>query len=389
MSLAICASTNAIWAPTGYGQQIAQLAPRMQADGHAVAIAANYGLAAQGVVANGIYHYPMGLNPYSDDVLSAHAADWFARNAEHRPLVFTLFDVWPLTHPSLDTLPIMSWVPVDHVPLPPRVAAFLRKDNVRPVAMSRFGERMMQDAGIDCDYVPHAIDTTVFAPRETVIHGGNELTGRQAAGVPNDAWLIVSADANKGWPARKAWGERALAVAQFMRTHEDAWWYIHCDPTPSMGGPDLGMLFTAAGVDMSRVRFPNQYALRMGIPPEALAAIFTSANVLLACSYGEGFGITVVEAQGTGLPVVVSDFTAQPELVGEGWIVEVQRWWDAPQGAWWGIPDVGSMVDALNEAFRVGKVGKARQFVLDNYDADTVYRDQWKPVLAAAEGRAA
>jgi hypothetical protein len=46
--------------------------------------------------------------------------------------------------------------------------------------------------------------------------------------------------------------------------------------------------------------------------------------------------------------VIVSDFTAQPELVGSGWVVEVQPFWDNAQRSWFCTPQVGSIVDALN-----------------------------------------
>jgi hypothetical protein len=80
--------------------------------------------------------------------------------------------------------------------------------------------------------------------------------------------------------------------------------------------------------------------------------------------------------------VIVSNATAQPELVGDGWLVDVQPAWDAPQGCWFFTPLVPSIVDALGEAYARGRIrsDKAREFAL-GYDADLVYDKYWRPAL--------
>jgi glycosyltransferase involved in cell wall biosynthesis len=105
-------------------------------------------------------------------------------------------------------------------------------------------------------------------------------------------------------------------------------------------------------------------------------------DVLLATSYGEGFGIPVLEAQACEVPVIVSDCAASPELVGDGWKVGGQLFWNPPMKAWYTIPNVDEIVDALNQAYKRGrkKSKKAREFALQ-YDADLVYETMWKPVL--------
>ena len=60
----------------------------------------------------------------------------------------TLYDVW-VYNQWKDDVPVISWVPLDHVTMPPQVASFLKRDNVTPVAMSPFGKRQLDDTGID------------------------------------------------------------------------------------------------------------------------------------------------------------------------------------------------------------------------------------------------
>jgi len=53
------------------------------------------------------------------------------------------------------------------------------------------------------------------------------------------------------------------------------------------------------------------------VPSEDLAALYSMAGVLVHLSFYEGFGLTVLEAMQCGTPVVVSDTSSLPEIVGK------------------------------------------------------------------------
>jgi glycosyltransferase involved in cell wall biosynthesis len=114
-----------------------------------------------------------------------------------------------------------------------------------------------------------------------------------------------------------------------------------------------------------------------------MAAIYTRADVLLSATAGEGFGLPVLEAQGCGTPVIVSDFSAQPELVGDGWVVAVQPQWNPTQLAWFATPLVHSIVNALEEAYERprGQVSEAAVEFAKDYAADKVFQEGWVPLL--------
>jgi glycosyltransferase involved in cell wall biosynthesis len=115
--------------------------------------------------------------------------------------------------------------------------------------------------------------------------------------------------------------------------------------------------------------------------------------VHLLASRGEGFGVPVLEAAACGVPSIVSNFTAQPELVeGFGWLAEVQPYWDSAQSSWFATPLIGSIVEQLEAAYSGARDPQrrdtARQSAL-GYDNVTVFNDHWAPILDEIDRRMA
>lgn len=376
-------SSNSPWAATGYSEQTAQVTSRLKEAGYDVAIASNYGLEGSVMEWNGIPVYPRGFDLYSNDVVPAYCMDW-GRPTGKQALIITLYDAWVMQGSGWDLIQrIASWVPIDHFPAPQAVMKWLSRPNVTPIAMSKFGLDAINRCDVEALYIPHAVDSNIFKPTPTVVGTDGEMPTRQWLGIPEDAFCITMVSANKaGNVDRKSFAESFLAAAMIMQKHDDVWLYLHTEPSPAMSGLDLRALLVATGVPSDRVKFADSYTYRMGLPKEAMAAIYTASDVLLQPSRGEGFGIPAIEAGMCGLPQIVSNATAQPELVGDGWTVEVQPQWDPAQGCWFFTPLVPSIVDALEAAYARGRghSQKARDFALQ-YDADLVFDQYWRPAL--------
>jgi glycosyltransferase involved in cell wall biosynthesis len=382
--------SNAPWCGTGYGGQCAQVVGRIAGDGHKVAVNVNYGFEAGntsvGLRGNEITIYASGFGQWRTDAIKANAMHWSTVN-QSDPLIVTLCDVWTLKRDDVGDIPTLSWTPVDHAPVPAKVAAWFQNDNVTAVAMSKFGKAMFDGAGIESVYIPHAFEPDIFKPTPLIDLGnGNVKSGRELLGISNDRFVVMMNSANKGvTPNRKAFGENLLAFAMFAADKPDALLYLHTEQFGAMGGIDLLKLAKACNINDEQIKFVDQYAYRSQIAAPVLAGIYSAADVLLSVSRGEGFGIPVIEAQACGVPVIVSDWTAQPELVGDGWVVKTQPEWDAMQDAWFGTPLVADIVDALNQAYERGQGTSQRAIdFVQQYNADTVFNDCWRPLLKAS-----
>jgi glycosyltransferase involved in cell wall biosynthesis len=379
--------SNSPGQPTGYGQQGAMLVERMVRHGIKVAALSNYGLEGTPgeleFAGKKIPHYSRGFKQYSDDVIQPYHEDWKAQHPGLSDAVLTLYDVWVYNdvpaRADFNTR-FISWVPLDHISLPPQVAKWLLRPNVTPVTMSPHGQRQLEAAGIASTYIPHAIDTKVFKPRDTMSDG---VKARDYLGVKPDEFLVGVVSANKanGIVHRKCFAEIVLAWSVFLKSYPKSKLYIHAEPSGAMGGFDIATLMQACGVPVESVIFPDRDRFRRGFNNEDMAALYSAMDVLCHPSMGEGFGVPAVEAQSCGTRVIASGWAASPDLVAEdGWLIQGTPFWDEHQKAWWQVPLVGSLENALVEAYKAprGPSKVAREFA-SQFDADRVFKWHWLP----------
>ncbi|MGH3439999.1 MAG: glycosyltransferase family 4 protein [Sciscionella sp.] len=374
--------SNAPWCPTGYGQQVAMLAPRLAAMGHDVAISAYFGLEGSTTVWNDLQVYPRHIDPYGSDVVADHARTHF----DGAPgLVLTLSDVWVLSPRVFGGGgAVASWVPVDCDPLSTEDRTWLRTSGVAPIAMSRHGHRMLTAAGFEALYVPHGINTQVFTPQ------GDPREIRESIGIPADAFIVGINAANKGnAPSRKAFPQQIEAFARLRKRHDDTFLLLHTETQPALNGMDLKAVIKSLDLPDGSVGFSDQYRYRAGLlNQDYMASWYNCCDVVSNATYGEGFGLPTIEAQACGVPVVVTDNSASAELVGAGWKVPGDRYWSDFHRAWWSAPNVDHLAKAYEKAYDGGAAkrrgAQAREFALD-YDADRVLTQHWKPTLEVLE----
>lgn len=360
--------------PSGYGQQVKLLAPRLKAAGHDVAVSAFYGLSGSAITWEGIPILPAGQAPYGTDVLAAHARNHGA------DVVITLMDFWKLAPvaPELRDLKVLAWLPVDCAPLGRPDRETLLRSGAMPVAMSRFGQRQIEEAGLVAPYVPHAVDTAVFKPP------ADRRALRRELGV-DDFFLIGICAANSD-AMRKGFPEQFQAFARFAERRPDARLMVH-SRIRSQGGLPLDHLAEDLGIT-DRVLWSDQYAMTAGLMSDAIMADWYGAlDILSACSYGEGFGVPILEAQACGTPVAVTDASGMTEFP-MVYLVDGSPWWNPVHRAWWVRPDVEQIEEAYSQMSAVQFPAEGRAALVEwaaEFDADRVVAEYWLPLLEQVE----
>ena len=377
-------SSNAPWCNTGYGVQARSLLPRLSAQ-PCVGGAENVSLFAWYGVQGGMTQYgPWPVYPghgdvYGRDVIGKHAAHFGA------DVVITLIDVWTQQGVGEIVAPAkwLPWFPVDTEPVAKRVVDSLAGAHL-PVVYSRHGEKALRAVGVNSAYVPHGIEPDIFKllPDEEAKDLRQMVWGEGCT----HATLMVAA--NKAGD-RKAFAVNLRAWAAFAKEYgPGARLYVHTDPTRAAGGLDLVELAHACGIAEGQIVLPDRYSYYLGYPAEWMALVYNAADVLLAASMSEGFGIPLIEAQACGTPVITTDWTSMPELVTWGYAVRVRDKVWSNLGGWWALPDVDEVRRAV---WRVGRLKQepdaAESRVRTSatmhalYGWDVVVEKYWQPVL--------
>ena len=365
--------SNAPWAPTGYGNQTGLFVPRLRQH-YDLALSAFYGLDGAPQNVNGMVIFPAGRNGYGNDTLAADAQHYGA------DFVFSLMDVWVLNQQCTRQFRWIPWTPIDHDPVPPACVRAL-ETAYRVVAMSKWGQRKLQEAGFEALYVPHAVETSVYKPLD-------RAKARARFNADDELFIVGGVMANKGAPSRKAFDQQIRAFGRFHKRHPKSLLYLHTEMNGTDGGENLWRLLELAGVNTDGFLFPDPYKYGRGfIGAQEMAEVYNAFDVCINATRGEGFGIPIIEAQACGTPVIATDFSAMPELVGAGWTVGYSDLF-MYQDAYQVMPSVDEIEHALEEAFkRKGDAelrAQARAFALD-YDADTVMDKYMLPVLREIE----
>ena len=369
--------SNSPAATSGYGTQAALLLPRLAALGHEVTVFAPFSGGTSVGEWQGVRVLPPVREVAGCDVL----AQVYRR--EHADLLLTLCDPFRLLGcaPDLARMNVAHWFPVDCSPVSACDVAVLRDGQGVPVAMSRFGEQMLANEGADPLYAPHSADAGMFCP------GDPEPSRAELPGVGPDTFVVGICGLNR--ENRKAFPEQLLAFSRFRARHPDSHLALHTSPYPYPGerGTSLPLLAGALGIS-DVVSYPDAYRYDLGLYSRAdMAAWFRGLDVLSLTSYGEGFGLPLLEAQSCGVPVVTTMASAMTELCGSGWLVGGSDHWEEGHGSWWVRPDPASIEAAYEAAWQAREDGKmpemhakARTFALQ-YEVDHVFDQHWKAAL--------
>jgi glycosyltransferase involved in cell wall biosynthesis len=255
------------------------------------------------------------------------------------------------------------------------------------VAMSRFGREVCARCGLAAEYIPHGVDLELFKPVR------DKHTAKKRLGY--EGQFVVLSDARN--QVRKMIPRTLEIFADFASSRHDVLLHMHCDPddpAASGGVYSYNILEDIDALEISdQVRLTGGMTLEVGggLPVSELAAIYAASDVQLLCSYGEGFGLPLLQAAAAGVPPIAGAHSASQELVeGHGFAVPSEWVVMDDRGFARHLVDRHEIVKALarlhaNREELAKRAQESRRFAL-NYAWDGI-ADRWEKVLLQAHCR--
>jgi len=382
---------NAHFCGTGYGVGTAGVIFDLRKH-YNIRNLAFYGLEGSALNFSNLITYPKRFCVFGSDAAKLLCTRW-------KPdIMVTLFDIWidesgsRVGNPGWLSSMHPRWVPIipiDHDPIPPPVLEPARKA-YKPVAMSRFGQRRLEQEGVHSTYIPHGVDTKLFAPSTDKVASQQHLQEISVPLVPGkeeiwpeDAFVIGKVAANKD-TRRKSFDRDAMALAIFFENNPDARKdtrvFLHTLPR-FPGGFNIDHWYDLCGVSQY-VKVIDEFFWYQGLSYEDMGKLYGGFDILLNASRAEGFGIPILEAAACGVPAIGTNFTSMPELIkGHGWLVEKYTRDLTAALSFVAIPDEYEMADHLADAYnnpdKLRRFGAdSRKFAL-NYDWEKVIVPLW------------
>ncbi len=223
---------------------------------------------------------------------------WVGSDAVHattplapaRGAIVTVHDTVPWTHPETMTARGVRW----HRTLIARAMRTARGVVVPSAAVAAELAGLFPAAAAPVEVVPHGV---------TALPVPSDAAGvRRRLGLPGHYVLAVATmEPRKG----------LSVLVQAMARPELAGVSLAVVGQPGWGDVDLPRAAAGAGLPADRLCVLGRRS------DTELAAVLDGADVLVMPSFGEGFGLPVLEAFAAGVPVVTSDAPALVELAGE------------------------------------------------------------------------
>jgi glycosyltransferase involved in cell wall biosynthesis len=375
---------------TGFGVVTERLSERFIRAGHDVrVIAVNHrGEPIRGPLAGRVWPAAIAGQPYGGNV-STGAIDgsfWTSldRSDDWQPervLVIAdmsgLFGHLPPTgiNAAWKSVPVFHYCPIegDNLPLGWREVW----KHFTPVAMSDYGARVIGEfTGRPVSRIYHGVDTEHFRPvsmNEPLRYGSHTLRTKEDAkaafNIKPDRLVVLRTDRNV---ERKFYDRLFSAMVPVFDAVPAVDLVIHCRPVDEGRSlwDEIGRL-PARHLNPPRIILTNAHDTWRGLPVEGLAALLNAADLYVSTTGGEGFGLTLAESLACEVPVVVTDWAAEREVVGPGGMLvpplhdsygEPVRY-HSSYGMDWAVPDprgfVKPIVDLLTHPSRRRALGRA------------------------------
>lgn len=207
--------------------------------------------------------------------------------------------------------PVVGWFTVDYEQArnPSTLIPVLQRCQ-RLLGLADFGLKQMQkDYTGPMGKVPLGVDTHYFKP----VSYQQKHALRKAWEVPLDACIFLMV-ANNFW--RKGIEYAVQSFYEYCELYpeagENSFLYLHTERTI-----ELGEQVRALNLTRKVLITPDYHPIKHALSTAKLAELYQLSDIFLLTTLGEGFGMTLLEAQASGLPIIVSDNSVTQEVTQE------------------------------------------------------------------------
>ncbi len=225
----------------------------------------------------------------------------------------------------------------------------IKKEFVEPlngynfvVAYNQFGLDELRKSGltVNADHVPHGVDTTCFYPIK-------KSEARAKLSLTDDLFIVGCSNRNQ---PRKRLDLMVEYFAEFAKDKpENVKLYYHGGLRDA--GWDIVQLMQYYGIEDRFITTSPYITANQGVPKEVLKFVYSSWDVQISTSDGEGHAMTTHEGMACAVPQIVPDWSALSEWPRGGVeYVQCSSTYVRTGGlnTIGGIPDKKEFVDKLN-----------------------------------------
>ena len=209
------------------------------------------------------------------------------------------------------TWKLVGYMPMDGPNLSPEVGEQLTKLDAA-IFYTHFGMQVAKVAGCLTKgaVIPHGIDRSIYAPMP-------RLEARKAAGLDQmpgwrDAFIVGNVNRNQ---PRKSLDLTLAYFADWVEREkipDNVKLYLHCAPK-DVHITDIAALAKYFGIAGRLILPKRDMDWKKGLDEQKLAAMYSSLDLQVSTTLGEGWGLTTMEGMSCGVPQIVPDWSGLGE----------------------------------------------------------------------------